>query len=78
LKHTLYQKAVAAAAAGGGGGGGGETNLSLKPEEQAIDLFKLTEGNVRSSKRVGDTESHKRSKVTPLQAWLWPRGGVEV
>jgi hypothetical protein len=51
LKHTVYQKEEEE-----------ETNLSLKPKEEAIGLLKLAQGNVRSSKRVDDTDSHKRSR----------------
>jgi hypothetical protein len=57
LKHTLYQKEEEEEEEDEEG-----TNLSLKPKEQAIDLLKMTEGNVRSGKRVSDTESHVRSR----------------
>jgi hypothetical protein len=63
LKHTLYQKEEEEEEEEEEGEEDEEgTNLSLKPKEQAIDLLKLTEGNVRSSKRVDDTESHARSR----------------
>jgi len=65
LKHTLYQKVEEEEEEDDEEEAEEDeegTNLSLKLKEQAIEFLKLTEGNIRSSKRVGDTKSHARNR----------------